>query len=48
MPLYGLMLLRLQRKEVSPETGSCGKTDLQFLAMLAAYYKQDFNNEPEL
>ena len=46
--LYGLMLLRLQRKEVSPETEAAAKQISKFLAMLAAYYKQDFNNELEL
>ena len=42
------MLLRLQRKEVSPETEAAAKQISKFLAMLAAYYKQDFNNELEL
>ena len=46
--LYGLMLLRLQKKEVSPETEAAAKQISKFLAMLAAYYKQDFNNELEL
>ena len=31
-----------------PETEAAAKQISKFLAMLAAYYKQDFNNELEL
>ncbi len=43
--LYGLMLLRLQGKEVSAETLEASKRISRFLAMLAGYYKKDYNNE---
>lgn len=43
--LYGLMLLRLQGKEISPETLAATKQISRFLALLASYYKKDFNNE---
>lgn len=46
--LYGLMLLRLQRKEISPETEAAAKQISRFLALLAAYYKKDFNNELDI
>ncbi len=43
--LYGLMMLRLQGKEVSKETTEAAAQISRFLAMLAAYYKKDYNNE---
>lgn len=43
--LYGLLMLRLQGKEVSPQTADAAKQISRFLAMLASYYKQDYNNE---
>lgn len=38
--LYGLLVLRLQKKEVSPETMGAMKHFQQFLALLAVRYKQ--------
>ena len=46
--LYGLLMLRLQGKEISPETEEAAKRVSRFLAMLAAYYKKDYNNELEI
>lgn len=43
--LYGLMLLRMQGKPVSDETARAAASISRLLAMLAAYYKKDFNNE---
>ncbi|MDE7402371.1 MAG: DUF4924 family protein [Muribaculaceae bacterium] len=43
--LYGMLLLRLQKKEVTPETAEAFKQISRLLAHLAAYYKQDYNNE---
>lgn len=43
--LYGLMLLRMQGKQISPETDAAAKQISRYLALLAAYYKKDFNNE---
>lgn len=43
--LYGLMLLRLQGKEISSETSIAAKQISRFLALLASYYKKDYNNE---
>lgn len=43
--LYGLMLLRLQGKAINSETALAAKHISKFLALLAAYYKKDFNNE---
>ena len=39
--LYGVMLLRLQQKEVSPSTESAVKEMTTFLGMLSDYYKKD-------
>ena len=39
--LYGVILLRLQQKEVSPSTGSAVKEITTFLGMLSDYYKKD-------
>lgn len=46
--LYGLLMLRLQRKEISPETTAASRQISKFLALLADYYKKDYNNELEL
>ena len=46
--LYGILLLRLQGKEISSQTQQAAKQISAFLARLAAYYKKDFNNELEL
>ena len=43
--LYGLMMLRLSRKEISKETQTASKEISMFLAMLSHYYKLDYNNE---
>ena len=46
--LYGILLLRLQGKEISKETLEAASQISKFLAVLAMYYKKDFNNELEL
>ena len=46
--LYGLLLLRLQKKTVSPETATALNSISKFIAMLAAYYEQDRQGELEL
>lgn len=43
--LYGLLMLRLQGKEISPDTEAASKKISKFLGHLADYYKQDYNNE---
>ena len=43
--LYGLMMLRLQGKEVSAETAKATEQISRYLAMLAAYYKKDYADE---
>lgn len=43
--LYGLLMLRLSGKEISPETLEATRQITQFLALLAKYYKKDYNNE---
>lgn len=45
--LYGLLMLRLQHKEVSSETALAASQISKFLALLSKYYKQDYNNELE-
>lgn len=45
--LYGILLLRLQGKEISKETLEAASQISKFLAVLAMYYKKDFNNELE-
>ncbi|MDE6007535.1 MAG: DUF4924 family protein [Muribaculaceae bacterium] len=45
--LYGLLMLRLQKKEISDETLDASKRISKFLALLASYYKKDYNNELE-
>ncbi|MBD5303322.1 MAG: DUF4924 family protein [Bacteroides sp.] len=46
--LYGILMLRLSGKEVSEETTNAAKQISRFLAMLANYYKKDYNNELDL
>lgn len=46
--LYGILLLRMQGKEISKETLGAMAEVSHFLGTLAAYYKKDFNNELEL
>lgn len=43
--LYGLLMLRLQGKEISKETADAAAQISKFIALLAAYYKKDYNNE---
>lgn len=45
--LYGLMMLRLQGREVTSETMNAIKQITQYLALLSKYYKLDYNNELE-
>lgn len=46
--LYGILMLRLAGKEVTPQTMDAVKSISKFLARLAAYYKKDYNNELDL
>ena len=46
--LYGVLLLRMQGKEISKETLAAMEEVSHFLGTLAAYYKKDYNNELEL
>lgn len=39
--LYGLMLLRLQQKSISPDTQHAVKEITTFIGLLADYYKED-------
>lgn len=43
--LYGIMLLRLQKKEISPETEHAVKEITTFVGLLSDYYKQDKEGE---
>lgn len=43
--LYGLLMLRLQGKEISEETTQAAAQISKFLALLSHYYKLDYNNE---
>lgn len=43
--LYGVLLLRLQGKEISEETTQAIAQISKFLAILSMYYKKDYNNE---
>ncbi len=45
--LYGVMLLRLQKKEISPETNRAIEPITQLISMLANYYKKQKNGELE-
>lgn len=45
--LYGLLMLRLQNKEISDETRAGVAQISKFLSKLASYYKKDYNNELE-
>ncbi len=42
--LYGILMLRLQHKEISDDTSRAAKQISGFLAQLAGYYKKDYNN----
>ncbi len=39
--LYGVMMLRLQKKDISPDTQHAVKEISTFIGMLSDYYKQD-------
>lgn len=39
--LYGILLLRLQGKDITPETAIAIKQISKFIALLAAYFKKD-------
>lgn len=43
--LYGVLLLRLQGKEITEETQQAISQISKFLAVLSMYYKKDYNNE---
>lgn len=43
--LYGVLMLRLQGKEISDETTVAIKQISRFLAILSDCYKKDFNNQ---
>ena len=46
--LYGILMLRIQGKEISKETLDAASEVSHFLGTLAHYYKKDFNNELDL
>ena len=46
--LYGILMLRLQGKEISQDTLDATRQISRFLALLANYYKKDYNNELDL
>ena len=46
--LYGILLLRLQKKAVSPDTEKAVQAITQFLALLSEKYKQERAGELEL
>lgn len=46
--LYGLLMLRLSKKEVTDETRMAMTRISKFIARLAGYYKEYYNNELEL
>lgn len=46
--LYGVLLLRLQKKEISPETGRAIEVISSFLSLLANYYDKDKKGELKL
>lgn len=43
--LYGILMLRLQGKEISSDTLQAAQQISKFLALLSHYYKQDYNNQ---
>lgn len=46
--LYGIMLLRMQGKTITPETEAAISNITKVVAMLSDYYKKDKNSELEL
>lgn len=45
--LYGLMLLRLRKQDISEETLNATRQISRYLATLSKYYKLDYNNQLE-
>lgn len=43
--LYGILMLRLQGKEISEETKQAAAQISKFLSILSHYYKLDYNNQ---
>lgn len=43
--LYGILMLRMQGKEISKETLEAISQISAFMSMLSYYYKKDYNNE---
>lgn len=43
--LYGILMLRLQKKDITPDTLHASGQITKLLARLAHYYKLDYNNE---
>ena len=43
--LYGILMLRLQGKEIGEETTQAVSQIAKFLALLSYYYKKDYNNQ---
>lgn len=46
--LYGVMLLKLQKKEITPETSKALEVIARFLSLLSNYYEKDKNGELKL
>ena len=46
--LYGILMLRIQGKDISKGTLEAASQVSHFLGTLAQYYKKDFNNELDL
>lgn len=46
--LYGTMLLRMQKKEISPETANAITHIAHFIGMLSDYYKKDKEGDLEI
>ena len=46
--LYGVLLLRLQKKEITPATAKAIEAISNFISMLANYYEKDKNGELKL
>ena len=45
--LYGILMLKLSKKEISEETLAASRQISKFLSLLSYYYKLDYNNELE-
>ena len=43
--LYGILLLRLQKKEISPATAKAMESIADFISLLASYYEKDREGE---